>query len=195
MCSLMLTTTIAAFFFVISLFTPFAWTTTITRQLFDRSLQRRSSNHCYRLQIHRAFIQDQLLSPALPCLLYCKVINLMNYLEDECSWRCLLEISINENILVLFMLLLFVSFGRIFETEVIKPQLLSSNTPRFHSKLTKLLTLSPALSCLLYFRVNSLMNILDIAVLFILLLFVYFCLLVYHFICWYWCIFVYYSSC
>ena len=43
--------------------------------------------------------------PALPsCLLYCRVNNLMNVLEEE--WFCLLEISTNIN--MFFTLLLFV---------------------------------------------------------------------------------------
>ena len=150
--------------------------------------------------------------PALACLLYGKANSLMNVLEDECLLVRINEIFININIVV--SLLLFVYFvyiyscsiccwifvyylgnnywtivWLIFVTEIFKPRLLSSNTRHLHTRLTELLlTQLPALACLLYGKVNSLMNVLEdkcswvrineifinVNIVFSLLLFVYF---------------------
>ena len=54
---------------------------------------------------------------ALSWILYDKVISLMNVLEGECSWLCLLEISINLNI-VLYVIFVYVLFVYIFSCSV-----------------------------------------------------------------------------
>ena len=43
--------------------------------------------------LHKTDWTSLLQSPALPCLLYCKVNSLMNVVEGKCLWLCFPEIS------------------------------------------------------------------------------------------------------
>ena len=51
----------------------------------------------------------QTSSPALPCFVYGRVNSLINVLQGKCSWLCLLEISINVNV-INDWLLFFINF-------------------------------------------------------------------------------------
>ena len=59
-----------------------------------------------------------LQSPALPCFLCGEVNSLMNVLEGECSWLCLLEVSINVEIVVYIHFCRFVYFVAIYSCSV-----------------------------------------------------------------------------